>query len=159
MMSHGLDGSLLIGERSVDEEGRKTPRWLLPDQINCLFNKRVFCLACNSATLLESVREAGALAFLGFGDIETHRHIQGNDPQLELEYTAGYEECLSSISRFTLPYLLSQKCSFDELLSLVRLAMLKQASRFARYSDNFQAKEVAKKFLTIGSGCRAFDTI
>jgi hypothetical protein len=156
IFSHGVDGFLLVHEHSRDDQGRQLPRWLLPGEIGCLKNKHVFCLACNSSSLMDSAKEAGALSFIGFGDIEHFRRGAQREKLDEPEFTAGYEECLVAFTICSLRFLFQNELPFEQLLAFVKLSIRKQALRYAREGKGLLAKEVAKGFLGIEADCVGF---
>ena len=156
ILSHGLCGCLLLGEHSTDDAGTKQPRWMTESEIGCLRGKSVFCVACQSTSLIDAAKENGVSAFVGFGNIEHFRRGPDGEKLDQPEFEKGFEECLVKFIICAIRQLLEKRCSFQEFLPFVKLAILKQAASFVRNSHNPLSKEIAKNFLLLETDCDGY---
>lgn len=159
IFAHGSCDYLRGGEyrsRAL-EETIQTEKFLTRNDAAAFKDKVVFCMSCDSNGLAPSCLEAGALAFVGFDDIQFRRFdLQGEE--IKTGPLMGHCQALiAEAAQVSLERFILGRATLDESVEFMRLWIVQKTITYVRRMEKSgvkERKEVAALLLKFKSGMR-----
>lgn len=131
--------------------------FLSKTDLSLFSGKAIFCMSCDSNRLARHCIAAGALAFVGFGQIPFDRFDDKGNSTGSYVLTKHSQKLISKTVQATLQKFLLGKASLDECVDYLKLLIPKEAVTYVREMEKGgvkERKEVAALLLRVGSGVK-----
>jgi hypothetical protein len=157
IFAHGGSDYVSSGEyvHRVTREIVDAEKFLTVADAHVFRGKVVFCLSCDSNGLARASLDAGAHAFVGFGDIPFNRYDASGNPITKREFEQHAQTLIANAIKTAIERFVTGRASLGEAVAFLRLWICQDTVRFVRRFQSLQQRrEIAALLLRVKDGVR-----